>query len=308
MYLRKIEEVMRFCDITIDPKKFLNFYLLFSFGLSFSVSLFFLSTSFYLFLFILVVVFIFSQLFLYFILLFIADTRARIAEDNLVDALLLISANIRSGLTIDRVFLLSARPEFGPLGKEISNAANESLTGKPIEEAMMNIPKKLKSELIEKTFKLIAEGIRSGGELAGLLERTALDIKELRNLKKEVEASVLMYGIFILFACVFGVPLLYGVSTYLLETMLKFSPSLGLREILTGSLSPTTPRISSDFLFLFSLTAITITNFFGSLAFGLIKEGDKKFGIKIFPIVSSLSIAIFIGVRFFIRQMFGALF
>src|SRR3989442_12692962 len=85
------------------------------------------------------------------IIAMMADRKAEFIEKVFPDALQLMSANIRSGLTPDRALLLAARPEFGALETEIKRAAKEALTGKPLEEAMMEIPKRMGSKIVVRT-------------------------------------------------------------------------------------------------------------------------------------------------------------
>ena len=56
----------------------------------------------------------------YVLLVLAADKRAQKIEKVLPDALQLVSANIRAGMTIDKALWLCARPEFGPFEKELS--------------------------------------------------------------------------------------------------------------------------------------------------------------------------------------------
>lgn len=48
-----------------------------------------------------------------------ADSRARRIEQILPDALQLVSANVRAGMTIDKALWLTARPELGTFEKEL---------------------------------------------------------------------------------------------------------------------------------------------------------------------------------------------
>ena len=75
------------------------------------------------------------------------------------DALHLISSNLRSGLTIDQALILSARPEFGPLQKEIYKVGKDITLGVPIEKALTEFGSKIKSEKLQKTIQLIITGL-----------------------------------------------------------------------------------------------------------------------------------------------------
>ena len=70
------------------------------------------------------------------LIMLIADSRAAEVEKVLPDALQLMSANIRAGMTVDRAIWLSARPEFGIFEDEIKRVGAKTMGGKPIKTAL----------------------------------------------------------------------------------------------------------------------------------------------------------------------------
>ncbi|MEM5791129.1 MAG: type II secretion system F family protein [Candidatus Aenigmatarchaeota archaeon] len=244
------------------------------------------------------------------VLIFIADNRANYVEEILPDALQIISSNMRAGLTHDKAILTSARPEFGPLEKELKNAAKETLSGKPLEEALKNMTKRIKSKLLERTISLLLEGLEKGGSITALLDSIALDIRQVRILKREIKSYVMMYGIFIFFAACIGAPLLYSVSIFLVETMGKFGGGIEIEKMPeVGSKLPLgSIRISEirpEFLSLYSYIAIGVTIFFGSLLIGLVQEGTEKAGLRFLPIFLPTGFAVFFISQIAIRAMFA---
>src|SRR3989344_9693555 len=91
-------------------------------------------------------------------------------EDVFPDFIELMASNLRAGMTIDQALLLSSRKEFSPLDKEILNLGKDIMTGKELTQALIEMAKKTKSDKIMKTINVINSGIRSGGNLAILLE------------------------------------------------------------------------------------------------------------------------------------------
>ena len=84
-------------------------------------------------------------------IILIADSRAAEVEKVLPDALQLMSANIRAGMTVDRAILLAARPEFGILEEEIRRVGAKTVGGKSIKVALLEIKEKIKSDILDKT-------------------------------------------------------------------------------------------------------------------------------------------------------------
>ncbi|MDI6798526.1 MAG: type II secretion system F family protein [Candidatus Aenigmarchaeota archaeon] len=311
-YKSYVEKLLVCSDVSIFPDVFIGLALTLSFVIGIPVglvSLIFLRISILLFLLIsalsIAVVFISLHAFL----LLLAEKKANFVEQIIPDALQLISANIRAGITPDRALLLSARPEFGPLETEIKKAAKEALAGRPIDDALSEIPKRIGSKTLERTIKLITEGLRSGGELATLLDETANDVRQTQSIKKEIRANVTMYVIFIFFAASVGAPLLYSISSHLVAMMVKIGAISNIGSLRVGSLPVkfTPPTISLDLIFWFSIAAIGITTFFGGLILGLIETGKESAGIRFVVILLAVGLSVFFVSKLLLAGMFGTL-
>lgn len=242
--------------------------------------------------------------------LMVADSRAKFTEEILPDALRLISSNIRSGLTPDKAFLLSARPEFGPLEKQIRDSAKLTLSGLSIEESIKNIPKKIDSKALRRSIDLLVEGMSRGGNLANLLDGLANDIRQTRILRKEVHSIVMMYAIFIFFAAGIGAPLLYGISSFLVQTMQEMGGKVEIQETFTGGMKFMTfqaVEITQEFLMYYISISLAITSFFGGLLVGLIQEGKEKAGLRYIPILLIISLSVFFLTRIMVVRIFGAI-
>src|SRR3989338_10958016 len=88
---------------------------------------------------------------LYFWLLINADKKAKFIEEVLPDALQLMASNLRAGFTTDRALLLLASSEFGPLQEELNIVGKEITAGKPIDESLLRITKRVKSTELNMT-------------------------------------------------------------------------------------------------------------------------------------------------------------
>lgn len=240
----------------------------------------------------------------------LAERRKNAIERVLPDALLLMSANIESGLTVDKAFLLSARDEFGPLAEDIQRTAMKMFGGTPVEEALDELAESTNSGMFEETLKLLVDGINSGGEVSSLLESSADDIRTSLHLREEIAANVKMYSIFILFASLLGAPLLFGVSTYLAETTKKMwsSKAGGIEDVPSaGPFKFSTPEFDVEFFRLFAVASLMISNAFAALIMSEIKNGNVKQGFKYVPVFSILSVIIFFIVDIVIQNTLGGM-
>jgi flagellar protein FlaJ len=239
------------------------------------------------------------QLFFYFNYSLKGAARLKKIEEVFPDVIQLMSSNLRAGMTIDRAFILSARPEFYPLDEEILKAGKEITTGKDVASAMMDMSKRIGSEKIAKTMMLIISGIKAGGNLSTLLEQTASNMREKEFLEKRASSNVLMYVIFIFFAVGIGAPILFGLSSILVEviiTIVKTLPNTSGSQI-SLPFSFRDIGLSTQFIVYFSVVFVIVTDIISSLVIGLVNTGSEKSGLKYLIPLLILSLSIFFVIR-----------
>jgi archaeal flagellar protein FlaJ len=96
--------------------------------------------------------------------------KAQTVEAVLPDALQLMASNIRAGLTTDKALLLAARPEFGALEEEIRRVGKETMAGRSLAESLSRMTIHIRSDDLDRTVELLVGSLRSGGQLAYLLD------------------------------------------------------------------------------------------------------------------------------------------
>ncbi len=313
-YRKWVTQQLNYCDFSVSPIKLIGFLIIFGLMAGFAAGLLlygFGIVGLIGFLITWIAVLMGFEILSHLTLIFVADGRANFVEQILPDALQIVSANMRSGLTPDKAILTSARPEFGPLEKELRKAAKETLSGKSFEDALKGVTAKIKSKSLDKTIALVVEGLSKGGSITSLLDSVADDIRQARVLRNEIKSYVMMYGIFIFFAAGVGGPLLYSVATYLIQTMTTIGGSVDLGDSLTQSSIPLlkfgSAEIDVDFLRTYSYIAIVVTAFFGSLLIGLVQEGTEKGGLKFFPILLVVGLGVFTVTQIALKGIFGTL-
>ncbi len=266
-----------------------------------------------------------SLLAFYLLLLMSADTRAQKIEAILPEVLQIISANIRAGMTLENAIWGSARPEFGPLRDEIKRVSADTFGGVPIEETLSKMTKRVRSGILDRSIKLINEGIKLGGEMAQLLDAVAVDIRSEQLLRKEIITSTLMYGIFIVFATVLAAPILFSISTFYSEMneaiiakqvkqkaggpdVRVAAQQAGISAIASfgqagGKRSP--DAITAQDVFWFSLANIILSNICAALILGLIQDGKALRGIKFIMPFLLVSVSLYLFSLSGLRGVFG---
>ncbi|HLC98881.1 MAG TPA: type II secretion system F family protein [Candidatus Nanoarchaeia archaeon] len=301
-------KLLEYSNIDVEINRFLGFQLTFSLLLSAAVAVYLLLFFNYSFWIVLAASFASMQTFIYLYLVFSAEKKGSFTDSILPDALQLMASNLRTGITIEKALFMAARPEFGPFKKELDRVGKEIAMGKDITMALRDLSSRIKSEKLEKTIYLIISGIKSGGELAQLLERTAQDLRDQEIMDKKIRASIGMYKIFIFIAIGFAAPFLFSLSSMVVEILSKTFSEISIPKGGAIPLSLSSVSISIDFIKIFSLVFIITSCILGSLVLGLISKGRKKDGAKyIIPLVI-LSVAIFFVIRFAMTMLLGGVF
>lgn len=311
-FVKNYEALLRYSHIKINAESFVGFVV--STGFLFAVaSAFFVSLKFRfpLILVFLIVFFSFEVLF-YMWLVLKADKKSKFIESVLPDVLQLMSSNLRAGMTTDRALLLSAREEFGPFAVELNRLGKEISTGKEIDVALFDLATRIKSEKLEKTVFLLTSGIKSGGELSELLDQTANNLRRQKVVDEKIRSNVLMYVIFIFVAVGIGAPVLFGLSSYLVEVLTKNLSQIEIptEGAITSSLpfALTTVSISVDFVIGFAILSLVTSSIMGALVLGLISKGAAKYGVRLIPVLVIVSVSIFFIVRGIIGSVLSGVF
>jgi archaeal flagellar protein FlaJ len=245
-----------------------------------------------------------------------ADGRGNFVESVLPDFLKLMSANLKAGLSVDRALMYAVRPEFGYFRDEIRLMAGRVVSGDSFEDALHKMGTRIRSESLHVTIDLIVQGMRSGGELSDALNRISDILADREYVKNEIRAGVQMYVTLIIFAIVVGTPLLFGISTFLVEVMDSMSNTIIGRVSSGGSappqvvaaLSPSRMPFTIEAIRTFSVVSILSTSFLGSIIVGLINTGNWRRGLKYVPVFCTLSVGLFLAINRLLVTNIGGLF
>lgn len=235
-----------------------------------------------------------------------AEARRMAVESILPDFLTLVAANVRAGMPLDQAMWQASKPEFGILADETKATIKSSFGGEPLDDALDKLTLKFDSRLISRTVELLKQSLVSGGEVATILEKTAEEAREGMLVKKEIQASLIIYVIFLFFAAAVGTPFLFAVSEKLLVVLhsaFAFIPQTTETSTLTG-LTPTTPPITAKDFYYFALFSMLVTSLFGSFIIGVIQTGSRNQGLRYFPFILLIAYLVF----FFASSLLDAFF
>ncbi|MDD2655393.1 MAG: type II secretion system F family protein [Candidatus ainarchaeum sp.] len=240
------------------------------------------------------------------------EARKAAVEAALPDFLSLISANVRSGMTVDQAMWYAAKPEFGILSIEVKNVIKSSFSGEPFEKALDRLSMRFNSKVLERTILLVKQAMATGGEVAEILEITSEDAREVSIQKKDIASTLLVYVIFLVFASVFGTPFLFSVASRLIEVLaiaFSYLPAGGLGSQVTQMtfVQPSAPIITADEFQWFSVATIFVTCLISSLLLGAIQSGSKTQGLKFFPFMLVVAYVVYFVVSSFLQSIFASM-
>jgi flagellar protein FlaJ len=251
---------------------------------------------------------IIGTVFFYFKDSFKKSARIRKMESVFPDFLQLVSSNLRAGMTIEKSLMLSARAEFHPLDTEIINTGKDIATGVNIEKSLKDMSTRIGSEGIKKTILIIISGLRAGGDLAVLLDETAVNMRQREFVQKRATSQVLMYVIFIFFAVAIFAPGLFSLSNVLVETLDTIIGGLDTSQVQSsGMISFNKLEVSLSFIFWYSIVFIVTSDLLASLVMGLVNKGEEREGLKLFPWILALSLGVFLLLKWAISSVMGGL-
>lgn len=221
-------------------------------------------------------------------------------EEMLPDYLQITSANLRSGIALDRAMLLAAKPEFAYLSDDVKEMNRRIFGGESFETAIKTFANRYRSYQLNHAVKMILEGLRYGGAVADLLLQISKDMRQQQLMQKEIASQMFMYSIFIVFAGLIAAPVLYGLTSQMIVTtdtvwkgILAQNPG-GLPTEGISFLKPTPPQISPAAYHTFSIVAIVIITAFASLIVSAISTGSAMKGIRYLPVFVIIGVVIFL--------------
>lgn len=262
---------------------------------------------------ILIAVILFAAVWLTFYMLLILSIERRTSsiEAVLPDVLAMISQNMIAGMTPYNALWTAARPEFGPLAIEIQKVARDTLAGASLETALSAMPKRVKSEKLIRSIRLMAQGIKSGGELPTVLQEISMDMRAEQNLIKRMRAETSGQAMFIVFALLIGAPLLFAASVQFITIFDKIFTKVDIETLskhMQGSMiSMQKIAITPKFFMDYATITIAISGFFGAFIIGIMRSGKLTAGIPMIPVLISLSVIIFLAFNYLLSSFFGSM-
>ncbi len=254
---------------------------------------------------------------LYAVLEYRIDRRRTFIDEILPDYLQLTSANIRSGVALDKALIEAARPEFLYFKDDVLLMGKQLYSGETMQNTLFNLSNKYRSLQLKRTVRMMSEALRYGGGMSDILNQLAKDLRNQLTIKREISGQLFMYSIFIIFASVIGAPVLYGLTNRMISItdtiwggILQQSPG-GLNAFTQSSaisfLKPHAPTIQPSQYYLFSIVAIIIISGMSSMIVAAISFGSMVKGLRNIPLFIVIGLVVFFVTSFVIGSLFSTI-
>jgi len=242
-------------------------------------------------------------------LYYVIHDRTKRVEEILPDFLLMVAAHMHAGLTPFAAFQAAARPEFGPIEREIREIGARSMGSETFTDALEQLTWRIDSPMLRRTIAFFENGLRSGGKLANLLETSAEEIRDIDEIRRETVLNTRTYTIFLLFILIGGLPLLLAISTEFLNIFTKMQAQVNTNDAKSmGSMMAPSLNLSADFVGKMALVIISGTSVLVAVFIGVIGEGKILFGLKYAPPMAILAYALYLAIKLVLHGFLGAFF
>jgi len=239
---------------------------------------------------------LFSYYFIIFAYYFMHDSKFRKAEleieEDLPEFIDNLVSNLKGGISLEKALLKSVRTEQKALLSEVTLINQRIMMGDDVFHALRTFRQRFDSQVINRTFFLIEEGIKGGGNIANPLERISENLKRIYNLNNEIKASSGGFSVVIRAITLFVAPLLFALAL----TLLTFIGNLFSLILKSGTDTLPVSELPPEFtvyLIYFSYAMIIMITFFSSLITSELKNEKIHNAIKYLPFFMMVGIFIF---------------
>ena len=201
-----------------------------------------------------------------------------------------ISAQVKTGISLDRALEIASTKDYGPLQIELKKLQTQLALGVPFDVALQNLMRRVKTTMVKRTFGLLMQANRAGGKIEELLDIIQSDANELFLLDKERRSALRPYVVVIYIAFFVFV----AVSVLLVDSFFK--------QVLGSSTGTTVSFGSGNGLAGLTLASVKdlflqmalIEAIFGGFGAGKLGEGSFTAGFKHVLIMAAATVAIFL--------------
>ncbi|MFP4402348.1 MAG: type II secretion system F family protein [Candidatus Nanoarchaeia archaeon] len=225
-------------------------------------------------------------------------------EKNLPDFLDNLVSNLKGGYGLEKAMTKSVREDQKALQREVQLINEKVLSGTSVADALSDLRDRFNSAIISRTFFLIVEGLRGGGNMTKPLERISANLKKIYLLNDEVKSSVGGFTVIIKAIGGYLSPALFALAITLLIFIGDLLVLLSESEAQAVSMSEI-PQEFVDYLVWFSYSIIILVSIFSNLIITHLNNEQTYRAFKSIPITILISCLIYYFLSNFLISYFS---
>jgi len=210
-------------------------------------------------------------------------------DDAIPSMLSDITANVKTGINLDRALEMAADRNYGPLSDEVAKLKTQMQLGMPFNEAVSRLVKRVNTSMTTRSFGLLVQANRAGGSIEDLLDVIQADANELFSLEKERRSAIRPYIVVIYIAWA----VFLAVAVLLVDTFFKQvvngAAASGSSSFFGGLQGLSLAQVKDLFLQMSLIESI-----FGGFGAGKLGEGSFVAGFKHVLIMAAITVVIFV--------------
>lgn len=197
------------------------------------------------------------------------------------DALRLIADTMKSGSSFEFAIREASSADLGQLSYEFNETIRRLEMGDTMSTALSSMYNRIDSKIVRRTLTIIQECIRTGAQLADVLDDIANGTKSMYKIKKERITKTMLQVVFIFIASAIIAPFIFGLTNVITTFLVDVAKNSG---IATGSALEISVATQSAIKFLLDCY-ILIEVAAASVIVGMMREGRISKSIIMFPIM-----------------------
>jgi archaeal flagellar protein FlaJ len=229
--------------------------------------------------------------------------KIKVIERYWPEALKLIADTMKAGSSFDYALREVSSADFGPLSFEINEAIRRLEMGDTTFVALSYLSLRIESKIVRRTITLIQESLRTGAQLADVLEEIANDTKQLYRVKKERQTKTMLQTIFIIAAGAIVAPFIFGMARVITGFLTEIATTSGIAaaDALEISLD------AQKRIFLLLDVYIVIEVLAASAMISVMREGDLSYLVLFFPILITIAYVVYFLSQFALNLMLSGM-
>lgn len=255
----------------------------------------------------------FFLVWLFFLILidYLKFKRKQALEEVLPEFLRLVSTNHRAGLPLDMSLWKANKPRFGVLSDEINHVARKTYATGNLIRPLTEFAEKYDSAMLKRAVTNLVEGLKTGADIASLLDDVATNIMTIRNTRKELASEVENYLLFITLTVLIISPFMFALTHNMSGIIENVKNTLAENtDSDTSGQLPISFEKTQDFgkyfdYFVYLMIATNST--VSVLLMSMVKYGNVKQELKRIPIYYLVCFLIYTVCKSFFGQIFAGI-